>query len=91
MQEMQTIAINDLCQSVMWLCCAKMDELIKFLFGVKTLGAPRNTVLDRGPNPPQEGGGEVGGNFALHMHASDITVYLNSPTFIIILFLLLVK
>jgi len=32
--------------------CAKTAEQIKILFGVNTLGGPRNIVLDRPPDPP---------------------------------------
>jgi len=60
MREMQTIVTNDrgVYQSVCLfvslsrgssrLHCAKMAERIKMLFGVNTLGSPRNTVLDAG-------------------------------------------
>jgi len=55
--------VSDVCQSVMRLhlaLCAKMAKWTEVLFGVKTLGgqAPKNTVLDRGPNPPQQMGGK---------------------------------
>jgi len=33
-----------------------MDEWIEVLFGMKTLGGLRNTVLDWDPNPPRRGG-----------------------------------
>jgi len=33
--------------------CTKAAERIDVLFGVKTSADPRNTVLDRGPHPPQ--------------------------------------
>jgi len=32
--------------------CAKTAEQIKSLFGVNTVGGPRNIVLDGGPDPP---------------------------------------
>jgi len=57
---MQTIVTDNsrVCQSV---ClsrsstgnhCAKTAEQMKMLFGVNTLGGPRNIVLDGGPDPP---------------------------------------
>jgi len=33
--------------------CAKTAEQISVLFGLETLGEPRNTVLDGGPRPPK--------------------------------------
>jgi len=41
----------------MHLCAAKVNEWIEILFGVETLGAPRNIVLDGTANPPRQGGG----------------------------------
>jgi len=51
MHVIRTIVINvhSICESVKWLHCTKMAQWIKVLFGVKTLGSPRNTVLDGGP------------------------------------------
>jgi len=34
-----------------------MAEKIKLLFGMNTLGGPRNIVLDGGPDPPIARGG----------------------------------
>jgi len=52
----QTIVADvSVCLSVMRLHLAlayKNAEWIEVLFGVKTLGVPRNIVLDRGPDPP---------------------------------------
>jgi len=69
MHEMQTIVtdIRGVCMSVRppvclsrgstRLHCAKTAEQIKILFGVNTLGGPRNIVLDGGSDPPLRGGG----------------------------------
>jgi len=37
---------------------AKEIERIEVLYGVETLGGPRNIVLDEGPDPPTDGDGE---------------------------------
>jgi len=69
MHEMQAIVIDDrgVCLSVCLsrgltrLLCEKTAELIKMLFGVNTLGGPRNIVLYMGPDSPhREGEGELG-------------------------------
>jgi len=56
MHEMQSMASDDLdvCKSVR-LHCAKTAKQIEVLFRVKTLGGPKNIVLDR------REGEEVGG------------------------------
>jgi len=52
--EMQTTAIDDpsISQSlyVTWMNSTKMAEWINVLFGVETLGEPKNTALDGCPN-----------------------------------------
>jgi len=66
MHEMQTIVTYDrmsvrqsvcLSRGSTRLYCAKTAQRIKILFGVNTLGGPRNIMLDGGPDPPQRGGG----------------------------------
>jgi len=49
MHEMQTTAVDDpsICQSVRQHCCANTAEWIEVLLGVRTLGDPRNIVLDK--------------------------------------------
>jgi len=44
--------------------CAKTAEQIKILFGVNTLGCPRNTVLDGGSDPPLRRGWGFDATFA---------------------------
>jgi len=69
MHEMHTIVtdVRSVCLSVClscgssWLHCAKMAEQIKMVFGVNTLGDPRNIVLDVGLGLPQRG--EAGPTF----------------------------
>jgi len=52
----QTIATDDparqICLSATRLRCANTAERIEVLFGVKTLGGPRNVVLDGGSRYP---------------------------------------
>jgi len=42
-----------LSRGLTWLHCVKMAERIKMLFGMNTLGGPRNIVLDGALIPPQ--------------------------------------
>jgi len=58
MHEMQAIVVCLSCD-LNWLHCAKTAERIQILFGLNSLGGPRNIVLDGNPDPPQRGGGEV--------------------------------
>jgi len=59
---MQTIVTDVYSVSICLSCgstrlhCAKMAEQIKILFGVNTLGGPRNIVLDGHPDPPKAKG-----------------------------------
>jgi len=65
MHEMRAIVtdVRGVCLSVSlsrgltWLYCAKTAERIKIPFEMTTLGGPRNTVLDGGPDPPTAAGG----------------------------------
>jgi len=67
MHEMQSIVIDvrgvfpsvTLSHGSTRLHCAKTAEQIKILFGMNTLGAPKNIVSDGGPDPPQQGEGEL--------------------------------
>jgi len=57
------------CQSVMWLCCAKTAERIGVLFGVETLGGPMHFILDGGLDPCTANGPVTGGNLGReHKH-----------------------
>jgi len=52
MHELRTIAIDDFVHLSVYyaVCCANTAERIEVLFGVETLGDPRNIVLDGSPD-----------------------------------------
>jgi len=55
---MNAVSVSLSCGSTR-LHCAKTAEWIKIPFGVNSPGGPTNTVLHRGPDPPQIGKGKM--------------------------------